>query len=112
MSNRRVYRNSNLTPLHSAPHAQVEMLHTSWLIGTFATKSVRRILKADLVMGSSCGTVGRNMAESTFRVKIGQNGEFEEGGMKEMKVLNDHSVLVVKNKGVITAVSNKCTVSV
>ena len=52
------------------------------------------------------------MAESTFRVKIGQNGEFEEGGMKEMKVLNDHSVLVVKNNGVITAVSNKCTVSV
>ena len=52
------------------------------------------------------------MAESTFRVKIGQNDEFEEGGMKEMKVLNDHSVLVVKNKGVITAVSNKCTVSV
>ena len=63
-------------------------------------------------MGSSCGTVRRNMAESTFRVKIGQNGEFEEGGMKEMKVLNDHSVLVVKNKGVITAVSNKCTVRV
>ena len=88
------------------------MLHTSWLIGTFATKSVRRILKADLVMGSSCGTVRRNMAESTFRLKIGQNDEFEEGGMKEMKVLNDHSVLVVKNNGVITAVSNKCTVSV
>ena len=52
------------------------------------------------------------MAESNFRVKIGQNGEFEEGGMKEMKVLNDHSVLVVKNNGVITAVGNKCTVSV
>ena len=51
------------------------------------------------------------MAESTFRLKIGQNDDFEEGGMKEMKVLNDHSVLVVKNKGVITAVSNKCTVS-
>ena len=90
------------------------MFHGSWLIGTFAAKGVRRILtdgrKIDLVMGSRCGKV-KNMADSSFSVKIGQNADFEEGSMKEVKLLDNHSALVVKRNGNITAVSNKCTVS-
>ena len=62
-------------------------------------------------MGTSCGKVTDKMDESNFRMKIGQNGDFEEGELKEVKVLNDHTVLVVKNSGVIAAVGNKCTVS-
>ena len=93
------------------------MFHSSWLIGTFAARGVRRILtevtdgrKIDLVMGSRCGKV-KNMADSSFSVKIGQNVDFEEGSMKEVKLLDNHSALVVKRNGNLTAVSNKCTVS-
>ena len=95
------------------------MFHSSWLIGTFAARGVRRILtevtdgrKIDLVMGSRCGKVKKSMmADSSFSVKIGQNVDFEEGSMKEVKLLDNHSALVVKRNGNLTAVSNKCTVS-
>merc|ERR1712223_914146 len=46
---------------------------------------------------------------SSFRVKIGQSEDFVEGSMKEVKLIDTTSVLVVKHNGNITAVSNKCT---
>ena len=54
----------------------------------------------------------KNMVDSSFSVKIGQNADFEEGSMKEIKLLDNHSALVIKGNGNITAVSNKCTVSI
>ena len=95
------------------------MFHGGWAIGTFATRGIPRLLTDsnnvfDLVMGSGCGKV-ENMAAtesvSSFRVKIGQSEDFVEGSMKEVKLIDTTSVLVVKHNGNITAVSNKCTVS-
>ena len=88
------------------------MFQASWWCGTFATKGIRRVLAKQVsLMGSSCShSQSRAMAsDNSGQVCLGKVEDFVEGQMREVKVNDKTSVLVVKHRGQIKALSSKCT---
>ena len=89
----------------------------SWLVGTFACRAVRlysnsrQNLKdcSKKAMGTTCGKSSNIMDnENNFDVIVCNQQDLEDGKPQEFKV-EPSSVLLVKNKGQIHAVSHQCT---
>jgi nitrite reductase/ring-hydroxylating ferredoxin subunit len=94
------------------------MLHSVWLLGTFATRSASRVFgrnsmtNASFSMGNVCVKQGAIVEPSSrFDAIVGKADDLADGMMKEVQVQTEPalSVILVKNKGNITAVGNKCT---
>lgn len=83
---------------------------TGWIAGTFATHFTRQIPS---YMGSACRKPREMEAQvdETFDVIVGDEAEVTEGCVKEVKLSENPptSALLVKHKGTLHAVSNKCT---
>lgn len=60
-------------------------------------------------MGSVCIKTETASDEVVFDAVAGKTNDIDEGQMKEVKLSPDVSVLLVKNKGKISALGNKCT---
>ena len=87
------------------------MFQAGWCVGQSACKLTRIIS----LMGSSCTkNSSRAMAtnENMFQICAGKVEDFSEGKMKEIKVSEKSptmSILMVKHRGEISALSAKCT---
>lgn len=89
------------------------MLQGSWLVGALVCAAFRRRLLSQLrvlAMGSACNKHSTIMDEG-FDVIVGKNQDLPDDSMKEVKLFQDPptSILLVKQKGKISALSNKCT---
>ena len=87
------------------------MFQAGWCVGHSACKLTRMIS----LMGSSCSkSSSRAMAtnDNMFQICAGKVEDFSEGKMKEVKVSETSpamSILMVKHRGEISALSAKCT---